>query len=354
MLRQWNRPWLARVVLGLAGLAVVFAIGTLIMRQQSATHAERAYAGPDKEWQAVAPGRVEPRSGTIRITATVVGLVNEVLVNTNDTVFNGEPLIRLNNAEAGARLAAAEAEVALRERQRDSRAASGKAQNRRDAEDALSEAQTAVFEAWSALDAAAVRRRTGGASDAEVNAARTALLRAHERRQARAAELEKIEADSPLPRESEAQLNIARAERSVARAALQKMTIRAPIAGTVLQVNVKKGETVAPSTAQPLLLIGDISALRVRAELDERDFAGIRIGQPVIVRAAGFPGRDFTGKVAAIAPIAEPARINPRGANSLTDFDVVEVLIDLDDAGPLASGMKVDAFFRRNEVAQQR
>jgi hypothetical protein len=40
-------------------------------------------------------------------------------------------------------------------------------------------------------------------------------------------------------------------------------------------------------------------------------------------------------------------------AHTLSDFDVVEVRIDLDRAGPLASGMKVDVFFRRSETAQQ-
>ena len=79
----------------------------------------------------------------------------------------------------------------------------------------------------------------------------------------------------------------------------------------------------------------------------------MKVGQPVVVRAAAFAGRDFAGKVAAIAPIAEPARIKAREAHTLSDFDVVEVRIDLERAGPLASGMKVDVFFRRNETAQQ-
>jgi HlyD family secretion protein len=340
----------ARIVLAFAGIVVILALGALVMRQQTTTHAEKADPGGDKDWQAVAPGRVEPRSGTIRITAPVVGVVKDVLVATNDKVFAGEPVIRLNDAEQRARLAATEAEVALRERLRDSRSASGRAQSRRDAEDALAEADTEVYDARSAIDTAAVRRRTGGGSDGEVDTARAALARAQERAQARAAALRRLEADAPLPSQSEAQLSIARADRTVARAALEKMTIRAPIDGTVLQVGVKAGETAAVSAPQPLLLIGDVSALRVRAELDERDFAGIKIGQAVVVRAAAFPGREFVGKVASVAPIAEPARISPRGAQSLTDFDVVEVLVDLTDPGPLAPGMKVDAFFRRNAL----
>ena len=144
---------------------------------------------------------------------------------------------------------------------------------------------------------------------------------------------------------SNAQLNIARAERSVARAAVDKMTIRAPIAGTVLQVNVKVGETAMPSSPQPLLLIGDVSALRVRAELDDRDVGNIKIGQPVVIRATAFPDREISGKVASVAPTVGPASSVARGPRNPTDVDVVEVLIDLTNPGPLASGMQVDVYF---------
>ena len=68
-------------------------------------------AGSDKAWQAVAPGRVEPSSGEIKITSVVGALVGEVLVKANDRVFAGEPLIRLKDDEVSARLAAAEAQV---------------------------------------------------------------------------------------------------------------------------------------------------------------------------------------------------------------------------------------------------
>jgi HlyD family secretion protein len=78
----------------------------------------------------------------------------------------------------------------------------------------------------------------------------------------------------------------------------------------VLQVNAKPGELASPSSAQPLLVIGNVSALRVRVELEERDFGETKIGQPVLVRAAAFPGREFAGKVSFIAPIVEQGRIH--------------------------------------------
>jgi HlyD family secretion protein len=346
--------------------AVVFALVALAARTgaQDAPRAARPEAADDKRWQTVAPGRVEPASGEIKIAAPVMGVIAQVLVKVNDKVSAGEPLIRLIDNEAQARLAAAEAQVAFRLRARNEETApvrstarrtteaavvdTDKAAARRRAEDAVADADKAMTAAQAALDKALVDRRAGRASDADRDAARTALSQAQDRLQQQKAELRRIEADpsTPLPNFAEGQVNVARAESVAAAAAIAKLTIRAPIAGTVLQVNAKPGELAAPSNAQPLLVIGDVSALRVRAELDERDFGQIKIGQPVLVRAAAFRGREFAGKVAFIAPLVEQGRINARGQRNVTDVDVVEVLIDLAQPDPLAVGMKVDVYFQ--------
>jgi HlyD family secretion protein len=123
------------------------------------------------------------------------------------------------------------------------------------------------------------------------------------------------------------------------------MIVRAPADGTVLQVNIKAGELTAPSALQPLLLLANLSALRVRAEVDERDVTAIKAGQSVSVMAEAFPGREFAGRVLSIAPLVEPARLGSRGQANRSDIDAVEVLIDLAQPGPLVVGMKVDVYF---------
>ena len=341
------------VVLGAVAVGLAFAALAPRMGAEEAGRATRPDAPDEKRWQAVAPGRVEPASGEIKIVAPVVGVIGQVLVKANDKVFTGEPLVRLTDNEALARLATAEAQIAVRKRARNDQSASSRAAARRKAEDAVADADKAVAEAQVALDKAAVEMRAGRASDADLDATRAALSRAQDRLKQQKDELRKIEAaaNTPLPTAAEGQLNIARTEFSAAAAAIEKMTIRAPLAGTVLQVNAKTGELAAPSNAQPLVLLGDVSALRVRAELDERDFGEIKVGQPVLVRAAAIRGREFAGKVAFIAPLVEPGRINSRGQRSLTDVDVVEVLVDLAEADPLAVGMKVDVYFRLDGAA---
>jgi HlyD family secretion protein len=343
-----RRKIVGLLALCIGGVAAAAAALVPMIRAEEAARTSRIETPDDKRWQAVAPGRVEPTSGEIKIAAPIVGVIGEVLVKANDKVFAGEPLIRLVDSEAQARLATAEAQIALRKRARNDESPSSRASTRRKAEDGVADAEKALSEAQAAVDRAAIERRAGRGSDADVDAARAALSRAQDRLKQQKAELRKVEADTntPLPTQVEGQLNVARTELAVAQAAVEKLTIRAPIGGTVLQVNGKAGELASPSGTQPMVLLGDVSTLRVRAELDERDFGEIKIGQPALVRAAAFRGRDFAGKVVFIAPIVEPGRINSRGQRSVTDVDVVEVLIDLAEPDALAVGMKVDVYFR--------
>src|SRR5215470_20332899 len=216
-------------MLGVVAAAAVVAE----VRAQDAPRATENAEG----WQAVAPGRVEPRSGEIRIAAEMVGRIAEVLVSVNDKVFAGEPLVRLDDGEARARVATAEAQIALRKRARNDQSTSSRAADRRRAEDWVADAEQGVFDAQSAVDQAAIGKRVGRGSDADLGAARAALSREQDRLKQRQSELRTLEDDknTPLPTLNEGQLNVARAELVLAQAGIEKLTIRAPTTGTVLQ-----------------------------------------------------------------------------------------------------------------------
>jgi HlyD family secretion protein len=330
--------------------AIVILIASL--QRPAESRADDRNAGQDarqdarQSWQAVAPGVVEPRSGQIKIAAPVIGRVGEVMVKINDKVVADEPLVRLDDEDAQARVASAQAQVAMREKARNEKSA-GKAASRRDAEDAVADAEAALVDARSTFDKAVRARRSGSGSDATVTAARTAWTRAQDNLDRERAQLRKVEAQSgtPLPTQLEGQLNVARTELRVAIAELEKLTVRAPAAGTILKVDVKAGEVAGPSSPQPLLLLGDLSQLRVRAELDEHNVGKIKVGDAVKVRTDAFRGQTFAGKVAAIAPLVQPARLNSPGSRNVTDFSINEVVVDLNESGPLIAGMNVDVYF---------
>ena len=315
-------------------------------------HAAAGDQAEDKRWLAVAPGRVEPSSGIIKIVAPVMGVIRDVFVKANDTVFAGEPLIRLADREARAQLAAAEAQVAMRLRVRNKESAASGAAARRRAEDSVADAENALFETRLSVDRTAAQRRAGRGVDADVEAARSELTRAQDRLARQTDELRRITADAPLPTAAEGQLNVARSELQVSRAVLEKLTIRAPIGGTILQINARSGDLASPSATPPLVLLGDVSALRVRAEVDERDIEKIKVGQSVVVRPIAFRGREIAGKVSFIAPLVETGRNSTLNQRNMTDVDVVEVRIDLSEPGPLAVGMKVDVYFQQDTAAR--
>ena len=309
---------------------------------------------PERRWLAVAPGRIEPPSGLIKVAAPTVGIVSKVLVKVNDTVFAGEPLILLNDDEIQSRYAAAEAQAGMRKRLRDEQPATGKAADRRKAEDAVADAETAVFDAQMAVDRAATSWRSGGGSNEALTNSRSGLARAQDELARRQAQLRAGAADAPLPTPLEAQVASARGDLAFARANLEKLRIRAPIDGTVLQININPGELATPTALQPLLMIANLMTLNVRAELDERDVSEIKVGQAASVRAAAFPGKEFAGSVTSIAPLVEPSRFGARAQQgNRSDVDAIEVLIKLQQPGPLTAGMKVDVYFNADKQASR-
>ena len=199
-------------------------------------------------WDAVALGRVEPQSREIKIVPPAPAQIADVRVKINEKVFAGELLIRLDDDEALARVAAADAQAALHKRARNDQSTSAAAADRRKAY-SVADAERSVADMRSALDKVTVEWRAGHASQADLETARSALSRAQDRvmeQQNGLAKL-KISGDTPLPTRVEGELNVARAEWTLAQAALEKTRLRAPIDGTVLQVDARKGELAAPS-----------------------------------------------------------------------------------------------------------
>jgi RND family efflux transporter MFP subunit len=73
-----------------------------------------------------------------------------------------------------------------------------------------------------------------------------------------------------------------------ARIALRNHTIRAPLAGTVLVLNVEEGQTVDPAT--PLMTLADLGELVVEADVDEAYATQIAPDQPAVLQLAGEAG----------------------------------------------------------------
>lgn len=302
-------------------------------------------------WVASGPGRIEPSSGEVRVGAQAAGRVAEVLVGVNDKVHAGDLMVRLDDDDQQARILALSAEVSVRKRERDSTEVSqgNLARDRRNAEDNLSSAERGLYLAREELDRA-MRAKT--AAD-EIDKARDAVIKARDKvEQNRAALRKALAADGvPAPSRGEVALTAARAELSAAEAALERTRVRSPLTGTVLSMNARMGEVMAPSPELPVAVVGTLSQLRVRAEFEERDLGKVREGQAAVVRSDAFQGRDFEGTVTSVSPSLAASKIGQRGPRKMNDVDVLEVLINLTGATPLLPGMRVDVFLKHDAQA---
>lgn len=304
-------------------------------------------ASPELDWFAAAPGRVEPKSGLIRVGAQLLGRIAEVTVSVNDRVEEGELLIRLDDDEARARLQAAETEAASRKRERDAQSLDKGRADLRKAEDEVFSAERALTNAQFELEYELQAKRNGTGSQSRVKQSRDNLATARSKLQRERSNyaVAQAKSDVPAPSRLESALQAARSEVAIAEALLEKTRIRAPVDGTVLQLAAKSGEMVSPSPEQPLVVLGDMSVVRLKAEVDEHDVSKIKVGDKVRVKSNAYPNREFTGTVSELAPTLGAPRFALRGARRPTDVEVLEVTIDLDGDVPLLPGMRADAFF---------
>jgi HlyD family secretion protein len=295
---------------------------------------------------------VEAKAGEAKISSQIAANVAKLLVIAGDAVDKDEIVALLDDTEQLARVRSARAEVEFRQAERDN-AVTGSVQNdRRTAEDAVHAAVNAAQVAQAELDTA--RQAARLKPDVSAIAAKRAAVSAADRRLAEAtAALQSIAAKgtAPPPSRTESALALARADLVAAQAAWQKTILRAPFAGRVLRTYKLAGEIAAPSPEDPVIAIGDLSSLRVRAELDERNVGKVVIGQTVRVRSDALPDHSFKGRVSYVGLSATPKRIGARQSGSQQAENVIEALVELEGGAPLLPGMRVDAFFEQTSVA---
>ncbi len=92
----------------------------------------------------------------------------------------------------------------------------------------------------------------------------------------------------------------------VARAGMDRMTLRAPFAGIVADISGELGEYATPSPpgipTLPAIDLIDDSCLYVSAPIDEVDAAVVKVGQTGRITLDAIKGKQFAGKVQRIAP----------------------------------------------------
>ena len=116
---------------------------------------------------------------------------------------------------------------------------------------------------------------------------------------------------------------------------LEEATVRAPVAGTIIEKPVALGQVIASGTGTAgggttILKMADLTKIRVRTLVNETDIGNVRAGLVATVTVDAFPDRPFTGSVEKIEPQATIQQ-------SVTMFPV---LVSIDNSsGLLMPGM---------------
>ncbi len=180
-------------------------------------------------------------------------------------------------------------------------------------------------------------------ADLDVAESRMEIARAQLDRNRDLLEAEVITAQEYENRELEyanAQASLVRATTNLELAGLRRtdVTIRAPMAGTILEKQVEFGQVIQSATQNvsggtTLFVMANLDDMRVRTLVDETDVGQLRPGMNATVGVEAFPDRTFRGEIEKIEPQAVVVQ-------NVTMFPVI-VLLD-NRAGLLKPGMNAE------------
>lgn len=150
---------------------------------------------------------------------------------------------------------------------------------------------------------------------------------------------------------NDAKLSIEDSKLSVEKAKknLEDYTIKAPIDGTVVTKNKKKGDKLESGSAaassssgnsSAMAVIYDLSSLKLQLDVDETEVKQVAVGQSVSITADALEDKTFTGTVTKVG-------IDGTSSNGVTTYPID---VEITDYGELLPGMNVTAEIVVQEV----
>ncbi|MBE3573562.1 MAG: efflux RND transporter periplasmic adaptor subunit [Moorella humiferrea] len=270
---------------------------------------------------ALAPARVA------NVVSKLAGQVLAVKADVGDRVQAGQVLVEIDTKELQAQLQQAEAAVdSVREQAEQARLG-------------MEAAQVAVANAKVALDAAQkyydrikALVDAGAASQSQLDDAQTKLDQAKNGYAAAGKQYEVAKKQY----ETASGSGLAQAEAAVntIKVNMSNAVITSPITGVVTNRNINPGEMAAPTSPHPLLIIADTATLKLEGTVGQEAVPLLAVGQKVTVTLDALPGREFTGTVTQVGPVA--AATGQR----------FPVEVSLANPGELKAGMTARAVFK--------
>jgi multidrug resistance efflux pump len=339
-------------LLAITGLG--FAVYTVLQARQVEPPARPLTPPPTSPgFRAIAgAGLIEARMENIPIGTVVPGVVTDVYVKIREDgptlVEAGDPLFKIDDRAAVAELKVREAALAAAQADLARIEAAPREGALPVARAAVEEAAANAAEARTQYDRRLRLRQQNSVTASELDQARyahEAARAALTRTEAELARMEKTwEKDKAVTR---AAVEQARSQVEAARTELDRLTVRALVDGEVLQINVRPGQFAALAWREPLIVLGDVSHLHVRVDIDEQDVPHYRPGARAIATLKGRPQVRFELQFVKVEPYVIPKRSLTGDNSERVDTRVLQVIYALPDerAIPLYVGQQMDAYF---------
>jgi multidrug resistance efflux pump len=304
-------------------------------------------------------GLVEPQRENIPVGTVVPGVVVEVFVDgrpdyhpahkkVGDRVKKGEPLFRIDDRDLRAELAVRETALKAAESQLHRLVQMPRPEDVPPAQAAVEESRARLKDSEAAYyrDLALFEKKMLAASDFDkdrytMQAVRATLAKAE-------ADLAKLKAgswkeDIDVQR---AAVEQAKAQMENIRIMLDRLVVRAPVDGQVLQVNVRPGQVATLTWKEPMIVIGEVNRLHVRVDIDENDLHRFREGAPATATLKGRKEPVFPLEFVRIEPYVIPKKSLTGDNTERVDTRVLQVLYSLPDDRPAAVyvGQQMDVF----------
>jgi multidrug resistance efflux pump len=294
-------------------------------------------------------GVIEPRDRETKVASTVAGRIAAIAVKEGQFVTRSTLLVQLEDGPERAALQAAEGE--LRASQADYEKTM-RGQRKEDIEAAVGDAEAAKARAAQSREAyeRTAHAAEGGAAtpdeldhasrQAEIDKRTGEATEARRRAVVAGSRYEDILA-------ARARMQTTAARRDQAKEVLERLAVRAPLDGEILQLKYRSGEYITPGANQdPLVVMGDTRRLRVRVDMDERDVGRVSLDAKGFVTADAYTDRRFPGKVVEIGRRMGRKNFRTDDPTERIDTKILEVVLELDDPTGLVPGLRVTGYIQ--------
>ncbi len=334
--------------LALVGIAMAIGAVRAAKEETIPAPAVATPAGPPFDAYVAGSGIIEASSRNIAVGSPLAGIVEVVLVEVGAAVAAGDGLFRLDTRQATAQLEVAKAAVRSAEANMQKLQSLPRIEDVPPLEARVAEATAELEDAQSRLamwesivDPRAIARDEMDRRRFAVRIAETRLADAQAMLASTAAG-----AWAPDLAIAQAALESARAEESRLATELDRHTVRSPVEGQVLQLNVRAGEfAVAGLNTTPLLLVGTVDPLHVRVDVDENDAWRLTAGARAVANVRGNSALRTELRFVRFEPFVVPKRSLTGDSTERVDTRVLQIIFAYDRAGLNAFvGQQVDVF----------